>query len=222
MSESAVILKSAKEQEDKVKGDITIFESELAKNKNKLKELEDFENFVNIPKLEKMQKFLKTKKDRIDFLKDGNDIIKKAVKVDKLSFEGILKEFKNLGKEHDELIRLKKDIQKLKNIHILNKEIPLSIEIKNNLQVYTSLLNTKKEIEVLNKINNFEVPEYTVENKLEKYQSLIIYLKTLKDVHSEIKRKKEKIENINSNIQHIEEKLKDFDVCPLCHQPLKK
>ena len=221
VSDSAVILKSAKEQEDKVKGDITIFESELAKNKNKLKELEDFENFVNIPKLEKMQKFLKAKKDRIDFLKDGNDIIKKAVKVDKLSFEGISKEFKNLKEEHDELIRLKKDIQKLKNIHILNKEIPLSIEIKNNLSVYTSLLNTKKEIEILNKINNFEVPEYTIENKLEKYQNLITYLKTLKDVYSEIKRKKEKIENINSSIQHIEEKLKDFDVCPLCHQPLR-
>ena len=51
ISDSAVILKSAKGIEDKTKFEISTLENDILKNNNKLKELQEFKEFVDLDKL---------------------------------------------------------------------------------------------------------------------------------------------------------------------------
>lgn len=223
VSDSSVILKSAKEQEDKVKTDISSLEFELSKNENKLKELKEFKEEFDLPKLKRMRDILKTKQDRIDFLSEGLPVIKKAIKAETLGTNDLEKtSFKEVLSEYKSLICLKKEVEKIKMLHKVSKELPNSTEFNNLQDSYEKALKFKKEINILKEIEVLEVPVVTFINKLENYQELKEYRDSLKKLSTDIKLKKEKEKNIKDKIKSIEERLKGFDVCPLCHRPFKE
>ena len=121
ISDSAIILKSAKASEDKVKADIVAYENELNKNQNKLKELLDFKENVDLNKLGYYKRFLESKRDRIIVLKDGLPLIKKALRVK--NFEVEEKDFEDLLVIFLAKVGLKKELIKLKELHSLSKAL---------------------------------------------------------------------------------------------------
>ena len=113
ISDSAIILKSARASEDKVKADIVAYENELNKNQNKLKELLDFKSSVDIEELKSKRDKLSNKYSRILFLQEGLPIIKKAVLVQnfyihEFSFKDKYEAYKDKKNLKIEIIRLKK------------------------------------------------------------------------------------------------------------------
>jgi hypothetical protein len=250
ISDSAIILKSAKASEDKVKADIVAYENELNKNQNKLKELLDFKENVDLNKLGYYKRFLESKRDRIIVLKDGLPLIKRALKVE--NFEVEEKDFEDLLVIFLAKVGLKKELIKLKELHSLSKALK-KVEKPEvlDLTFYYEKLKLKKTCEVLKDINKLKVKEVSFNNLLSNYESLIKLNKTLKVIEKlkevpvkefesklercrelknfssfltslriTIKKKKEKLKEIEEFIKNTEGALKEFKVCPLCHQPI--
>lgn len=222
VSDSAIILKSAKEQEEKVKGDISLLETNLSKNQNKLKELREFKQFVDLDKLKGLKEHLVSRKDRMNFLKEGLPLIKSAIKVEEISLEGISQSFANQLPQLKELIDLQKEIKKLKELHIIGKNLPKYTVNTGKLNQYNSLRETLKISENLKELEKIEIPEVTFEDKLQEYNSLKNYLKDLKDLQQVVKGKKEQLKRVEDNLKELNNKLEGYDVCPLCHRPFER
>ena len=250
ISDSAIILKSAKASEDKVKADIVAYENELNKNQNKLKELLDFKENVDLNKLGYYKRFLESKRDRIIVLKDGLPLIKRALKVE--NFEVEEKDFEDLLVIFLAKVGLKKELIKLKELHSLSKALKEVEKPKVlDLTFYYEKLKLRKTCEVLRGINKLKVKEVSFSNLLSNYESLIKLNKTLKVIEKlkevpvkefesklercrelknfssfltslriTIKKKKEKLKEIEEFIKNTEGALKEFKICPLCHQPI--
>lgn len=250
ISDSAVILKAAKGVEDETKFEISTLENDIIKNNNKLKELQDFKENVDLNKLVYYKRFLESKRDRIIVLKDGLPLIKKALKVENFKVEekdfedllaiflakvGLRKELIKLKKLHSlnkalkevkkpevldltfyyEKLKLRKTCEVLKGINKLKVK---EASFNNLLSTYESLTELNKTLKIIEKLKEAPVKEF--ESKLEKCKELKNFSSFLVSLKSTIKKKKEKLKEIEEFIKNIEGALKEFKVCPLCHQPI--
>ena len=219
ISDSAIILKSAKGVEDKTKVEITTIENDIVKNENKLKELLEFKNTVDLSKLKRMKRELEAKNDRILDLKDGLPIIKKALKV-----KGIVlneKTFTDLLPSYKDSRDLKETITQLKKLHHVAKDLKEIVQPKEvSLIEYRSLRQLNDTVRVLNEIEGLSVPIKEFKSRIEAYNDLKNYLNDIKSIKRNIKLKKEELEEVESKVKDIEAKLGEFKVCPLCHKPL--
>jgi DNA repair ATPase RecN len=219
VSDSAVILKAAKEKEESVKNEITTLENEVTKNKNKLEELDNFKKEVNIDFLKEKQNYLKENLTKINNLKDGLDVIHKALKVQGIKVEE--SSFENKVTNFKELKQLKREISKLKELHKVGKELKeIETPTSKDLNYFKELKNLNKICKQLKEIEDLDVPVKGFENKLQKYKELKEYSIALQNLKKKVKEKKANLESINELIKEKEEKLKEFKVCPLCHKPL--
>lgn len=221
VSDSAIILKAAKIKEEEVKVNITTTENEIIKNKNKLEELQKFEKEVNITFLKEKQDFLKEKLNRITFLKDGLGAIHTAMNFQE--YKVPIASFIDKNSTLQEKIILKNNFIRLKKLHELGKSLKeLQAPFPKDLSKYKELLNIRNECLRIEKLSKIKVDEITFMSKLEKYEELKEYHSTLKELKIEMKNKKEKLATLNSELDIKEEKLKEFKVCPLCHQPINR
>lgn len=219
ISDSAIILKAAKGVEDKTKLEITTLENDIIKNENKLKELLEFKATIDIDKLRNMKKSLEEKRDKIINLKDGLPIIKKALKIQKFSVQE--SSFSNLIPEYHEYKNLKKTINQLKDLHSISKKLQvISQPAEVSLSKYKELRELSSTLKILVNIEYFYVPEESFKSKLQEYENLKNYLKEIEMIKRKIKERKEALVNLNEDIKNIENALKEFKVCPLCHKPL--
>lgn len=219
VSDSAVILKSAKEHEDKVKTKCSLIELDINKNKGKLEALQEFKGEVDINKLKRYLSILKNKRNRIELLKDGLNIIKKAVKITEvnLSINDITIDNKLI--KYEELKNLNKVLFQMKSLHKLGKELP-TYEINSKLSRYQELLDTKNTVTYLKEINKIKFPIVEFENKFQKYQELMNYRNELQEIQGNITQREALKVVKESELETIQEKLKEFKICPLCHSKL--
>ena len=221
VSDSAIILKAAKIKEEEVKVNITTTENEIIKNKNKLEELQKFEKEVNITFLKEKRDFLKEKLNRITFLKDGLGTIHTAMNFQEYKIPIV--SFIDKNSTLQEKIILKNNFIRLKKLHELGKGFKeLQVPFPKDLSKYKELLNIRNECLRIEKLSKIRVDEITFMSKLEKYKELKEYRSTLKELKIEMKNKKEKLATLNLELSVKEEKLKEFKVCPLCHQPINR
>ena len=219
VSDSAVILKAAKEKEEETKSQISSIETEITKNSNKLSEIKEFKEQVDLELLKEKKKFFKSKQERIYLLKDGIDIIHRAAKIE--NFKVDESSFTNKLSNFNDLQNLKQALLKLKKLHALGKELKEIKEVAPiNLIEYKELKNLRKICSTIYKLKDMEAPLETFINKLENYNELIAYKNSLKNLKESLKEKKEKLEELNLFLQEKENKLKEFKVCPLCHKPI--
>lgn len=256
VSDSAIILKSAKKAEDEVSNNLTFLNNDLTKNKNKLEELQQFKDEVDLGKLNKMCEFLEKAQDKLRLLNDGLPLIKKAVAIQDFHIDDFnieskledyqsltnlketiikLKELHKLGQElkgnslevvsvlddYKGTIALKKVAEQTKELHKVGQSLKeLSIEITPVLDDYEDLNSLKKVSEQLKELQNLSIGELEIENHLDEYTEKVAYLKFLKDLQQKIKNKKAQLTEVEATIKELEEKLKEFKVCPLCLRPL--
>lgn len=218
VSDSATILKSAKGNEDEVKSEISLLDNELTKNKKKLEELESFKKEINIDELKSMLSSLSKNKERIETLSDGLNLIKQlvALKTLKLPEQPILN---NKVEEYNEKVKLLKTVQSLKELHSLGKSLKVE-EFTSNLDKYKELFNLRRVVNHLRSINEIKVEVQSFENKLNQYKDLVSYLKEIREIQSAGKAKTAELQQAKAKVAEIENKLKEFKVCQLCHQPL--
>ena len=250
ISDSAVILKAAKGVEDETKFEISTLENDIIKNSNKLKELQDFKEKVDLNKLGYYKRFLESKRDRIIVLKDGLPLIKKALKVENFKVEekdfedllviflakvGLRKELIKLKKLHSlnkalkevekpkvldltfyyEKLKLRKTCKILKEINKLKIK---EVSFNNLLSTYENLTELNKTLKIIEKLKEAPIKEF--ESKLERCRELKNFSSFLTSLKITIKKKKEKLKEIEEFIKNTEGALKEFKICPLCHQPL--
>lgn len=188
VSDSAVILKSAKEHENKVKFDLDMLEVELNKNNTKLQELEAFKQEIDLKELKRYLSDSKKLNDRLALLKEGNDVIKLAVRASSINLNISSFNVENKIFIYEELICLKDLISKVKKYHALGKELPSPITASSEKIL---LLKDKKELRTLmsrlSALNEIKVEEKEFENKLvlfnDKYEMGQI-LKRLRNLHT--------------------------------------
>lgn len=256
VSDSAVILKAAKGCEDEVKSDINSLELESQKNQVKIRELNSFKEFLDLNKLEVGKKRLEKKRDRLEELNEGRDIIQIAIKLNESNLDVTEKDFKDLVSSYLEVLELKKVLAQTKQLHNLSKHVQEQTVSSNSLlPLYSDFQELKKVRDNINQLSNLKVKELTFINKINNYQELKEFsaivqkvkklhkikaleqtfenylsklkeLKDLKNYRDNLKRNLEKLKNENEQndikIKETQEKLKEFKVCPLCHQPLKE
>lgn len=219
VSDSAVILKAAKETEEQTKSKITTLETEIVKNNNKLVEIENFKKEVNLSFLQGKKEHFKENFKRISFLKDGLNIIHEAYNIQ--NFKIKVNSFENRLAELKELRQLKNDLLKLKKLHSLGKELKdIAIPETIDFTLYKELKDLYKTCNKLSEIEYIEAPEKEFSNKLNSYNELKEYSLVIRKLKEGIKEKKIKLESANELIKQKEERLKEFKVCPLCHKPL--
>ena len=219
VSDSAIILKAAKEKEECTKNQIFSLENEITKNNNKLSEIANFKNEVNVKLLKEKRDHFKESSERIDFLQDGLSTIHKAVRIH--NFKIPESSFENKLSDFEELNLLRNNLIKLKKLHTLVKELKeVQIPQKVDLTSYDDLKKFKKDCKKLKELRDFKISEITFTNKLKNYEELQRYSETLENLKKQIKNKKTSLESVNETIKQKEEKLKEFKVCPLCHKPL--
>ena len=255
VSDSAVILKSAKEHEDTVKNDISMLELEEAKIQAKVNALTRFKEEVNIKDLKSQKDFLETLLNNLLFFKDGLGDIKIAVKLEEDKIKINQREFPSLIERHQDLIECKEILRQITELHKLfktlnKKEIIFSSKLeelrtleelksilrnvkelrglnvpvnsyKSILDNYEEFLDINKTLQNLKKLHKFKVGEESFENKL-------TGLRDLKTTRSYIDKIKGQIQELKANkkreeekVASMEEKLKEFKVCPLCHHSLE-
>ena len=113
-------------------------------------------------------------------------------------------------------------MKKLKELYIVGKNLPEYTISTNKLSQYNSLRETLKISKNLKELEKIKIPEVTFEDKLKEYISLKNYLKDLRDLQQVIKNKKEQLKSTENNLRELENKLKGYDVCPLCHRPFER
>ncbi len=256
VSDSAVILKAAKGCEDDTKSEIGSLELEEQKNQVKIRELNNFKEFLDLNLLEGYKKALEKKRDRLEELKDGRDVIATAVKVDSSNLDVTEKNFTNLVSSYLTVLELRKVLAQTKQLHSLSKHVQgLSQDFNSYLPMYSTLQELKLIKEQVKQLSRVKVEEVTFISKINKYKELVdlnISLQKLKELHKikvpeksfesslnklkGLKELKEYRDKLNSDlkrmmalkketenkINNVQEKLKEFKVCPLCHQPLKE
>lgn len=223
VSDSAVILKSAKEHEDKVKFDMNSLETEFLRNKTKLEELESFKKEVDFNRLEEYKERLKSAGTRLATLKEGQDIIKKAVEADKVDFSVIDQTFENKLIKYKELVETKKLIKSLKELHALGKSLKeLSYNGTLDISSYKELISIKKEISKLKEFVSINPSEFEPKNVLEEYFKLNTYRNELRSIKRMLEQKELDLAKATPVIEEIQAKLKEYKVCPLCHHALEE
>lgn len=159
VSDSAVILKSAKDHENEVKSDISLLENEVSKVKNKIAEINKFKKEVDLDNLQTLRDKLKKKQGRLNSLNEGIDIIQTAVKLSDVelpkaqNFEDRLSSYSDLSKTKDlinQLVELHNISRSLKNV-----KLP---KVK-DLKEYKELVSIQKDLIVLNKLINLNIEE---------------------------------------------------------------
>ena len=83
---------------------------------------------------------------------------------------------------------------------------------------YESLIKLNRTLKIIEKLK--EAPTKEFESKLEKCKELKNFSSFLTSLKITIKKKKEKLKEIGEFIKNTEGALKEFKVCPLCHQPI--
>ena len=221
ISDSTIILKAAKEQEDGVKEKISSLELTLINNKNKLEELKEFKETVSLDYLKNTRDKLKEKSNRLTKLRDGLPIIKKAlllenIRVPENTFSNkliTLKEFKDLSTT----------VTKLKKLHVVDKTLKDNyVEFESHLEKHSEHKALLKLVSTLKEIKNLEVPTQEFTSKLEHYSTLKSYKKALKEIQEKIHNKKEELSKIDEKVKGTKDKLKEFKVCPLCHKSIEE
>ena len=219
VSDSAVILKAAKEQEETTKNQIVSLENDITKNQNKLAEIQSFKEEVDLNFLEEKKELLKSKSERINFLQDGLSTIRRAIKVQNFKVEEVTFEDKSLDLREKK--DLKTELSKLKELHSLGKSLKELQEPKlHGLEQHKELRNLYKTYTTIQELKGIEAPVEEFVNRLQKYEELLSYSKTLQNLKEKIKAKKEELKKAEEFISNTEEALKEYKVCPLCHQPL--
>lgn len=256
VSDSAVILKSAKEHEDEIKTELSSLELELTKNKSKLEAIRKFKEAVDVQRLKDYKVYLIEKGNRFNFLNDGMDIIKTAIKVSESNIAIREEEYSNLIPSYYEALEIKKALTIAKKCHVISK----SFQELNNFRVnkldeklneleglqklfkrteklgelftpevsfsskiasYSSLVELKSTFEKLQEIDRIKVSEKEFLNKLSNYQELKNFKETLNKIKEQGKSLSERRKQIEKELVTIENKLKEFKVCPLCHHELE-
>ena len=224
VSDSAVILKAAKEQEDGIKDNIEALELDRVKIQSKINNLKEFKDSIDLKELKGRKEVLVKTEDKIDKLKEGLDVINLALKLDSMKLEVGEREFRDLFSPYLEALELKKVLIQSKKLHKLNKdlqELDLNVNFESKLECYESLKHLNITLQKLKKLNKLKVNEVSFESKIEKFnelKGLYLYVQNtqrkIKDLQADKKREEERIES-------IEAKLKEFKVCPLCHHSLE-
>lgn len=221
VSDSSVILKSAKDFEDNTKHEIANVEAELAKTNTKISELQSFKSEVDLGRLKSYLQSLKDKKAKMEKLLDGLSMIKQAVALDNANIEVEVQVFNDKTLIHKELRNLKSLIHKLKLMHKLSKELPSLAITPVNMQSYKELIALRKDINLISKLSTIQVHDISIESKAEQYKSLKKLkqdIQAIKDKVSACEAKKKQTESL---IEDTQSKLKAFKVCPLCHSKLE-
>lgn len=223
VSDSAVILKSAKEYEKGVESSITSLELEQKKVDIKIKELQDFKDSVSLEKLLRYQKYFKSKEKRLELLNDGLDLVQKAIKVEKANLEVEAKNFTDLFSPYLQALECRKALIRTRKFHNLGKSLQeLTYSPSNLLVQYNDLCDLNNCLQKLKKLNKIKVREESFESKIERFNELKTLRHYIKEVIPEkIKELEQNKKREEEKVKSIEAKLKEFKVCPLCHHSLE-
>lgn len=114
-----------------------------------------------------------------------------------------------------------KDLQKTRDSiqNMKRVEVPEETFI-NQLNDYNELDEIRRIVKITEQISNFSAPVEDFISKLHEYTELKNYSKFFSDLKIKGKLKKEELKKKEELIKELEEKLKEFKICPLCHQPI--
>lgn len=222
VSDSAIILKSAKEYEKGVETEVSTLEFDLQKTNTKLRDLAEFKEYVDFKYLTSSKRKLGKAQERILFLSDGKEIIEKAIVVEKANLEVREEDFKDWFSPYLTALECRKVLAQTHQFHLLSKNLQeLDYDVPKLLEKYTQLRDLNKTLSNLKKLNKIKVIESSFENKLSEYQNLKALYSFIQDLKVNIQSLQEKEKREKARMNSIEEKLKEFKVCPLCHHSLE-
>ena len=205
VSDSAVILKAAKEQDDNVKSNMEALDLESLKVQSKINNLQEFKEFVDLERLEDYKDYLKVKDERLNELKDGLDVIKLAVKLSKAKLEVGEKDFEDLFSPYLKALECKKALIQLKELVHLGKSLQeLQYNGSNLKEKYVEAQATQKLVNELKSIEGIVLPEMSFSSKIEHYNELKELQNTLRSLKGISKIKLQEL-SFESKLERLKE-----------------
>lgn len=173
ISDSAIILKAAKGQEDQLKFEIANLENDNLKNNKKIEELEKFKKEINMELLLSYRELLKRGCARLVILKEGLPEIRKASGFQNFYITEAETSFKNIVPEYKSKLELRELSNKLQKLHKLKVnslgETPSPKNLLDDLGNFTAL---KKEADILKKLDLIAFPKIVINSKISEYKEL--------------------------------------------------
>lgn len=225
VSDSALILKTIKADEDNINKDKATAKYELERFNNKLKALSSLQEEIDLNKIKKSKADLESKFFELEKLQDKYGKVVEGYNAGKK-----LKEVKEEITPFDinSYIKLLEDINKLENINKLadvlkqeKEEVNTCVDFSkyNKLvQDYETLINTYKILSA-NKETKEEVSNVS---DIEKYVKLVKDYKTYCNVIKRYKQVNSDLEANKKTIANLKAEMNNFKVCPLCGQEIKE
>ena len=174
VSDSAVILKSAKDYEKSVNDEIDSLEIEAQKAQVKINALQEFKKFLDIEKLKNFKKNLEENTIKLKVLKEDKEIIDLAVKLDKKELEIENRDFKNLLPSYLDITNCKKEIIRIKKLQALNKSLQEFPRVKDSLLLkYNELKDISNVFNQVKKLDELEFEEREFKDYTSSYYSLV-------------------------------------------------
>lgn len=173
ISDSAIILKAAKAQEEQAKFDIGSLEAEIIKNNNKIEELKKFKGEVSIDLLNSYKSFLNENSARLSMLRSGLPEIKIALKLQNFDIKESAQEFRNVLPEYEETTKLRILSRQLKALHKISCELPSNPQVSEDLlKDYNELNELRKYFDKITALDSITFEEFSVDTKISRYNEL--------------------------------------------------
>ena len=118
-------------------------------------------------------------------------------------------------REQRELKELVARLTKLSQIKVEEKVF------ENKLFDFQEKVELKKTFMQLKELHEIKIKPIEFEDKLAKYKELIQYKAGLKALSDKISLTQAELTYVENNLSNLQEKLKEYKVCPLCHRPLE-
>ena len=223
ISDSAVILKAAKGQEEQIKFEISNLENENIKNNKKIEELEKFKKEVDLEVLQSYKDKLKASQGRLLSLKTDLPNIKIAAQLETFEIPEVQMSFVDVSESYKDKVNLKVLCGKLKELHKLSTTLKDEFEITEGLiSKRNSLLKLSNEIKVLKQLSDLPKIEdvktesltfrYNELNEIQKTAQLLSKLKDIKvpmfSCTADFQRYREMAE-LSNQVKNIEKEIKE-------------
>ena len=222
VSDSATILKSFKDDELRYNKEISNTEEKLKRLAAKATALDELEKEVDLNSVKRDLKSFKELYDNYEELSTDISHVQRCAAISGLVFDEVTEPETYTLDGYEELSG---DLSIIENAYRLdNLEMDMESPMETTtLDDYLELYEDIKEIERSEKASKFsmdDVPEISEQPLLETYLEMLSDYKEIVNCYQSCKAKKSAYEEAEQKIGTLQEKLKDYKVCPLCGHEL--
>ncbi len=203
------------------------YKKKLGEKWGRLEKLKDGRDVINMAVKVDSSNLDVTEKDFTNLVSSYLTVLElKKVLAQTKQLHNLSKHVQGLTQNFNSVLPMYKSLNELKELRDQVKQLSKvkaeELIFENKISKYIELTELNNTLQKLKKLHKMKVTEQSFQNNLNKLRELK-ELKEFRDkLSNDLKRLTKEQKETEGQINTIQAKLREFKVCPLCHQPLKE